>query len=88
MPREIPTGEFFMPILDEKIASWLRRSNMSQGKFAVDVMNMSTVTFSRKRRGINEFTISELAKVCKIVGVSITEAMGDAYPLTYDEVQA
>lgn len=88
MPREIPTGEFYMASLDEAIAAWLRRKNMSQSDFANKIMEMSDVTFSKKRRGVSEFTVSELAKVCGTVGISTEEAISNTYPFACDKAQA
>ncbi len=57
--------------LDEAITLYLRRTNTTQEQLAKDC-DMSDVTFSRKRRGVygKEFSINEVARVAKVIGLT------------------
>ena len=46
---------------------------MTQAELA-DQMGMATNTFSWKRRGIREFTLTEAARLCKIIGYGLDAA--------------
>lgn len=72
------TGEHYYPALDEAVAVYLRRHGMTQEEFARDVMGMATNTFSWKRRGVREFTMSEVITLSDALGLSLTELIGIA----------
>ena len=69
----------YLKSLDTAIAAHLREAHKTQAEFAKE-MGMSDVTFSRKRRGTNgkEFTLGEVARVAKAVGLtSLDGVMAD-----------
>lgn len=68
------TAQFSFPALDDAIALYLRRNNMTQADFAAD-MEMSENTLSWKRRGVREWTLSEAVKACRIVGITLDAAV-------------
>lgn len=70
------TGEFYSPVLDEAVALYLHRQGMSQEEFARETMGTSSNTFSWKRRGIREFTVSELSRLADVLGMSMDELAG------------
>lgn len=72
------TGDHYYPALDEAVAVYLRRHGMTQEEFARDVMGMATNTFSWKRRGVREFTMSEVITLSDALGLSLTELIGIA----------
>lgn len=67
------TGDYYYPALDEAVAVYLRRHGMTQEEFARDVMGMATNTFSWKRRGVREFTLSEATVLADAVGMTMDE---------------
>lgn len=64
----------FYPALDEAIAVYLRRTGMTQAEFAKE-LGMSEVTLSWKRRGVNEWSMSEAVRVCNILGMTLDAAV-------------
>lgn len=72
------TGEYYYPALDEAVAVYLRRHGMTQEEFARDVMGMATNTFSWKRRGVREFTLSEATVLADAVGKTMDELTAKA----------
>lgn len=67
----------FYPAIDAAIAAHLRRTGKTQAEFA-DEIGMSDVTLSWKRRGVREWSVSEAATVCDIVGISLDAAIEGA----------
>ena len=72
------TGEFYFPALDEAIAVYLRRAGMTQEEFAGEVMGMAPNTFSWKRRGVREFTLSEATRLADALGMPLASPVGEA----------
>ena len=66
----------YLKSLDTAIAAHLREEHKTQAEFAKE-MGMSDVTFSRKRRGTNgkEFTLSEVTRVAKAVGLTSLDGL-------------
>lgn len=62
--------------LDDAITLYLRRENTTQGALA-GRMGMSPNSFSWKRRGIREFTLSEAAKLADIIGISLDTVLAE-----------
>lgn len=63
------------PVIDGAITVYLRRNNMTQAYLAHE-MGMAENTFSWKRRGIREWTMSEAVKLCDILGLTLDQAAG------------
>ncbi|MDY3982206.1 helix-turn-helix domain-containing protein [Paraeggerthella sp. LCP19S3_G8] len=61
--------------LDEAVTLYLKRASMTQDALA-ERMGMAPNTFSWKRRGIREFSLSEASRLADIVGISLDEATG------------
>lgn len=61
--------------LDEAVTLHLKRNSMTQDALA-EQMKMAPNTFSWKRRGIREFSLSEASRLADIVGFSLDEATG------------
>ncbi|BAN77171.1 hypothetical protein [Adlercreutzia equolifaciens] len=76
MPRIGETGEFYSPVIDESVLAYTAVHRINLDDFARDVMGMSPGTFSAKRRGLREFSLGEIAKLARITGFSIDEAVG------------
>lgn len=76
MARERTTGEYYSAALDDTIAVYLNRNNLSQDTFAREVMGMNPNTFGWKRRGIRDFTISEALRLCDALGITMNFAFG------------
>lgn len=72
------TGEHYYPALDEALAVFLRREGMTQEEFARSVMGMAPNTFSWKRRGVREFTLSEATVLADALGMSLPALIGAA----------
>ena len=72
------TGEHYYPALDEALAVFLHRNGMTQEEFARDVMGMAPNTFSWKRRGIREFSLSEAIAIADALGASLNELISEA----------
>ena len=72
------TGEHYYPALDEAVAVYLRHHGMTQEEFARDVMGMATNTFSWKRRGVREFTLTEAAILADALGLPLPDLIGKA----------
>lgn len=70
MARNGPKGDYYVPELDEAIELYLHRTKMTQADLAAD-MGMAENTFSWKRRGIKEFTLTEAAFLCDLVKVRL-----------------
>ncbi len=62
--------------LDDAITLYLRRENITQEQLA-ERMGMSANTFSWKRRGIREFTLSEAAKLADMIGISLDAVLSE-----------
>lgn len=60
--------------IDAATAAYLRRTGMTQAQLAKK-MGLAPNTFSWKRRGIREFTLSEAERLCKIIGYSLDDAI-------------
>lgn len=74
----------YYPVLDEAIAAYMRRSGLNQAEFA-QKMGMAPNTFSWKRRGVREFSLSEATKICDITGISLADAISRVEPVDPDE---
>lgn len=61
--------------IDNAITVYMRRNSMTQAQMA-DKLGMSENTFSWKRRGIKEFTLSELLAVSSMCGLTPDEMLG------------
>ena len=66
----------YFEALDDVISEHLRKSGKTQAALAGE-MNMSPNTFAWKRKGENgkEFKMSELLRLCVIVGVDLDDVM-------------
>lgn len=60
--------------IDDAIALYLRHENMTQEQLAKK-MGVASNTFSWKRRGVREWTLSELVKLSDILGTTPSELM-------------
>ena len=76
--NRVDTGEHYYPALDDALALFLRREGMTQEEFARNVMGMSPNTFSWKRRGVREFTLSEATVLADALGMSLPALIGAA----------
>lgn len=61
--------------IDNAITVYLRRNSKTQAQMASE-LGMSENTFSWKRRGIKEFTLSELLAVSRMCGMTPDEMLG------------
>lgn len=60
--------------LDAEIAAYLRLKNLTQAEFA-DELGMAPSTLSLKRRGLAEFTLSEVVAISQLIGKPVSELM-------------
>lgn len=60
--------------LDAEIAAYLRLNNLTQAEFA-DELGMAPSTLSLKRRGLAEFTLSEVVAISHLIGKPVSELM-------------
>lgn len=72
----------YFPQIDDAITIHLRRTGKSQLQLAKEV-GVAPNTFSWKRRGVREWTLSEIVKLSEIIGVTPSEllarpAMGES----------
>lgn len=65
----------FFSKLDEEIAAYMRRNSINQEEMA-SRLRMSSNTFSWKRRGVREFSLSEAIELCDLLGITLDEATG------------
>lgn len=72
------TGEYYHPALDEALAVFLRRNGMTQEEFARNVMGMAPNTFSWKRRGVREFSLSEAIAISDAIGAPLDDLISEA----------
>lgn len=63
-------GAVYYPKLDAAIAAYQRANGLTQADMAVRV-GMSENTFSWKRRGVKEFSLSEAVCLCDLIGESL-----------------
>lgn len=56
--------------LDSAISEYMRENGMTQADMA-EKLGMAENTFSWKRRGVREFSLSEAAKVADMTGKSL-----------------
>ena len=75
MPRIGETGEFSRPVIDDAVLAYTAVHRITMDDFARDVMGMAPGTFSAKRRGLREFSLGETAKLARITGFSLDEAV-------------
>lgn len=68
------TVEHEVMALDAEIAAYLRLKNLTQAEFA-DELGMAPSTLSLKRRGIAEFTLSEVVAISQLIGKPVSELM-------------
>lgn len=66
--------KYFYPALDDAITLYMRRRGISQEELAAE-MHMAPNTFSWKRRGIRDFTLSETKRLCDILGIDVGDAV-------------
>lgn len=66
----------YFPQIDEAIKVYLARSGRTQFDLAKE-MGISSNTFSWKRRGIREFTLSEVVKLGQIIGKEPSELVSN-----------
>ncbi len=74
---------YYYPAIDEAIAAYLRRKNMTQAQLASE-MDMAENTFSWKRRGVRDWSLPEAARICSIVGICLDEAIAEVVALEPD----
>ncbi|WP_144627574.1 helix-turn-helix domain-containing protein [Arthrobacter woluwensis] len=58
--------------LADKVAASILRSDRSQSSIAAEI-GMAKTTFNRKVKGSTEWTVSELLRIAKAIGVSPSE---------------
>ena len=66
----------YYPALDEAITLYLKRNNVTQAALASE-MGMSENTFSWKRRGIRDWSMTEAVELCDILGITLDEAVAE-----------
>lgn len=76
MPRIGETGEFYRPVIDDAVLAYTAVHRINLDDFARDVMGMAPGTFSAKRRGMRDFSLNEIAKLARITGFSLDDAVG------------
>lgn len=76
MPRIGETGEFYRPVIDDAVLAYTAVHRINLNDFARDVMGMTPGTFSAKRRGMRDFSLGEIAKLARITGFSLDDAVG------------
>lgn len=69
------TEVIYSPLVDGKVAEYLRLNNMTQAQLA-EQLGMTENSFSWKRRGIREFKWSEIKQLADLIGFSLDEAAG------------
>lgn len=62
----------YYPKLDAAIAAHQRANGLTQADMAAAV-GMAENTFSWKRRGVKEFSLSEASSLCDLLGASLDE---------------
>ena len=75
--------KYYSPAIDEAIAAYLRRRNLTQAQLASE-MGMAENTFSWKRRGVRDWSLPEAARICTIVGICLDEAIAEVVALEPD----
>lgn len=75
MPRK--EEAVYYPKLDAAIAAHQRKNGLTQADMAARV-GMAENTFSWKRRGAKEFSLSEATRLCDILGASLDEMTAEA----------
>ncbi len=68
--------KIYYPAIDEAIAAYLRRNDMTQSQLAAK-MGMAENTFSWKRRGVREWSLTEAARICPMVGIRLEDAVAE-----------
>lgn len=63
-------------VFDDEITLHLRRSGMTQAEFAARIP-LSEVQFSRKRKGLADWKMTELVKVCEVLDKRFAEVIKD-----------
>lgn len=67
----------YYPKLDAAIAAHQRANGLTQADMAARV-GMAENTFSWKRRGVKEFSLSEATRLCDLLGASLDEVTAGA----------
>lgn len=65
----------YFPQIDEAITLYLKRTGETQADLASE-MGMASNTFSWKRRGVREWSLSELVRLSQILGRPPSELLG------------
>lgn len=72
MKRE--QAKYHHQALDDEITLYLKRHSMTQSDLA-KMMGMTENTFSWKRRGIRDFSLTEAIALCNILNIELRDAL-------------